>query len=367
MAAVPIRVGIIGAGEVFQVCHGPCLFLMNHLFTIESICDISQKNVSHCATKWRIPHTTTQPSETIQHPNVELVFILTSDDSHAPLAISAIKAGKRVFIEKPMTLSLPSAQSIIDAENEAGGGKVFVGYMRRYAPSYVNTFKRELATIPKILYARCRDFSGPNAYFVNGSGTFQSKNFDFPPGAGKERDEALEKLFREAFPGQEITQQKRDYCRFLGSLGSHDISLLRETLGRPERVTAVSANQPFYSAIMDYRNTDGSSYSVTYESGIDSVPVFDAHLAVYGENKRLSIEYDSPYVKGLAIKVIVHELNEHGELQAREVVSSHEDAYTAELREVYEWVRDGKSLKTGTGDAIEDIKIFDQMYKAWNT
>lgn len=351
---------------MFQVCHGPCLFLMNHLFAIESICDISQKNVNHCAAKWRIPHTATDPLETIENPNVELVFILTSDDSHASLAIMALKAGKRVFIEKPLTLSIPSAQNIINAEGEAGESRVFVGYMRRYAPSYVNTFKRELATIPKILYARSRDFSGPNAYFVSGSGTFQSKNFDFPPAAGAQRDEALEKLFQEAFPGQNVTQEKRDYCRFLGSLGSHDISLLRETLGRPERVTAVSVNNPFYTALLDYRNSDGSSYSVTYESGIDSVPVFDAHLSVYGENKRVSIQYDSPYVKGLPIKVTVHELNKHGELQFKEILCSYEDAYTAELKEVYEWLRNGKTTKTSTDDAIEDIKIYDQMYKTWD-
>jgi predicted dehydrogenase len=343
------------------------MFLLNHFFTIESICDISQKNVDHCAEKWRIPHTTTHPLETIQNPNVELVFILTSDESHTPLAISAIEAGKRVFIEKPLTLSIPSAQRIIDAESKAGGNKVFVGYMRRYAPSYINAFKRELATIPKILYARCRDFSGPNAYFVNGSGTFQNKNFDFPLGTEKQRREALENLFQEAFPGQEITQQKRDYCRFLGSLGSHDISLLRETLGRPEAVIAVSANNPFYSAIMNYRNIDGSSYSVTYESGIDSVPAFDAHLAVYGENKRISIQYDSPYVKGLPIKVSIEELNEYGELQIREVLSSYEDSYTAELREVFAWQRNGKSPKTGVDDAIEDINIFDQMFRALQT
>jgi predicted dehydrogenase len=230
----------------------------------------------------------------IENPQVDVVFILTSDDSHAPIAIAALKAGKHVFVEKPVTLSLPSIQSIIDAEDAApNGARAFVGYMRRYAPSYLQAFKREVASIPKILYARVRDFSGPNAQFVSQSGTFQVKSSDdIPAGAAEERQARLESLYKEAFPGQEITSQRKKMCHFLGGLGSHDLSLMRETLGSPERVIGVSANHPFYSAIFEFKNggDERSPYSVTYESGIDKVPVFDAHLSVYGENKRVSIK-----------------------------------------------------------------------------
>jgi len=251
---------------------------------------VSAKTVEHCATKFSVPHQTTTPQDVIDNPNVEVVFILTSDESHAPLTCASLKAGKNVFIEKPVSLSLPSVQSIIDAEKNAGGARVFVGYMRRYAPSFLEAFKREVSSIPKIMYARVRDFSGPNFNFVSQSGTFSVKHNDYPPNAAEERNSRLEALFAEAFPGQDITDEKRKFCRFLGSLGSHDISLMREVLGFPERVNGVTANDPFYSAIMTFRNTDGSTYSTTYESGIDDVPVFDAHIAVYGAKKRVTLK-----------------------------------------------------------------------------
>lgn len=348
------------------MCHGPCLLLMSHLFKIESICDLSPTTAEHCAAKFSAPHKTTTPQEVIDHPNVDVVFILTSDESHAPLAISGLKAGKNVFIEKPVSLSLPSVQSIIDAEKNApNGARVFVGYMRRYAPSYLQAFKREIATIPKILYARVRDFSGPNANFVDQSGTFQVKNSDYPAGSTEERNKRLDALFKEAFPNQEITDEKKKYCRFLGSLASHDISLMRETLGFPESVDGVSANDPFYSAIMTFRNADGSTYSTTYESGIDRVPVFDAHLTVYGDTKRVTIKYDSPYVKGLPIYVEVEEVNEQGEVQRRNVLSSYEDAYTAELQVMYNAFVKGEEIKTTVEDAKKDLQIYDMMYKKW--
>jgi len=69
---------------------------------------------------------------------------------------------------------------------------------------------------------------------------------------------------------------------------------MREALGGlPESVAGVSVNEPFYSAIFNYRNRDGSPYAVTYETGRDKVGRFDAHLAVYGENKTVSIYYDT--------------------------------------------------------------------------
>lgn len=358
-----LRVGVLGAGEVAQVIHLPTLALLNHLYSVISICDISRKTIDHVGAKFDISHKTMDAEETISHPEVDLVMILTADEFHESLCISAVRAGKLVFIEKPITLSIPSVQRILEAEKAAGGNKIFVGYMRRYAPSFTQAFLREVANIPKIMYARCRDIIGPNAHFVGQSGTSPMKFADFPPNAKQDQKVHLAKLFSEAFPDHTLSQRYIQYCRFLGSLGSHDLSLMREALGFPESVVGVSANEPFYSAIFNYRNKTGEPYSVTYESGIDSVPRFDANLAVYGERKTVSIQYDTPYVKGLPIKVKVDELNDAGEATSREILSSYEDAYTVELKEVYECFVNGKAIKTTAADASKELELFDMMYK----
>lgn len=350
------------------VCIGRGKKLTKHLLTssrysVISICDISQQTVDHVAAKFSIPHKTINSSETISHPDIDLIMILAADEFHEPLCISALEAGKLVFIEKPITLSIPSVKRILEAEKAAGGNKIFVGYMRRYAPSFTQAFLREIATIPRIMYARSRDIVGPNAHFVNQSGTSPVKFADFPANAAEDRRVNLEKLLREAFPDRIVSEKDIQYCRFLGSLGSHDLSLMREALGFPESVAGVSANEPFYSAIFNYRNKTGESYSVTYESGIDSVPRFDANLAVYGERKTVSIQYDTPYVKALPIKVKVDELNEHGEATSREILSSFEDAYTVELKEVYDCFVNGKAIKTTAADASMELELFDMMFK----
>jgi predicted dehydrogenase len=367
MSASKLRVGIIGAGEVTQVIHLPVLSLLAHSYTVEIVCDISRKNAEHCAKKFQIPQATIEPNDVFNSKLVDVVFILTSDEFHEEYTIAALRHGKHVMLEKPASLSIPSVQRMIQAEKE-GNSRIFVGYMRRYAASFTEAFKREIATIPHILYARSRDFSGPNTQFVSQSGTFPVKNTDFPPAAGEERTKRLNKLFQEALPGN-ITEERKGLCRFLGSLGSHDISLMREALGFPESIGGVSANgtatnTPFVTAILNFRGPDGQPFALTYESGIDKVPIFDAHLAVYGEHKRVYIDYESPYVKGLPIIVRVEELNAQGEMVKREILSSYEDAYTRELTEMHACFTESKQIKTTIDDALEDLKIFDMMYNA---
>ncbi|KAI5368255.1 putative gfo/Idh/MocA-like oxidoreductase, NAD(P)-binding domain superfamily [Septoria linicola] len=354
MAEAPkkLRVGVVGAGEVAQVIHLPLLGLLSHLYTTTAICDISKKTTDHCAAKFHIPLATTDPNEVFTSPDVDVVFVLTSDEFHEPYIIAALDAGKHVMIEKPLTLSLQSVDRILAAEAKAAGPIVFVGYMRRYAKSFTQTFKRE----------------------IEESETFQSGAFpvkhtdDIPASASEERDQRLDALYKEAFHSEPITDDGIKLCRFMGTLGSHDISLMREILGFPERVIAVTAHDPIYTAIFSYidqRSPGKESFSVTYESGFEGVADFDAHLAIYGEKKRVMIKYDSPFVKGLPIKVVVQETNEFGEIETKEIIGNYEDAYTYELKEFYECDVKGKEVKTSVKDAREDLRLYDLMYQKW--
>ena len=364
MAAVVLRVGVIGAGEVAQVIHLPNLQLMNHLYTVSAICDVSQKTVDFCKKRYNIPLATTNPDDVIEHPDIDVIFNLTSDEFHEIIAVAALKAGKHVMQEKPISLSVESTMRIVQAEKEAkNGARVFVGYMRRYAPSFVGAFKREVASIDRVLYARSRGIVGPNAYFVNQSGTFPFKNLnDIPSGASAKRENLLSELLSEAFDGNKAAEEDVKFWRHLGSLGSHDLSLMREVLGVPQSVAGVSVNPPFYSAILNY-STNRGAFSVTYETGIDEVVRFDSHLTVYGKNKTVSIHYDTPYVKGLAIRVKVDEVNADDEVVSREILSSYEDAYTTELKEMHACFTEGREIKTTAEDALQDAKFFAMLFE----
>lgn len=73
---------------------------------------------------------------TLGRDDVDAVIIATPNAQHAPNAIAAARAGKHVFTEKPMALTVRDAEAMIQAARQAGV-KLMVGQVLRYLPPYV--------------------------------------------------------------------------------------------------------------------------------------------------------------------------------------------------------------------------------------
>jgi predicted dehydrogenase len=155
MASV-VRVGIIGCGQVTQVIHLPNLNLMSHCFRVTYLCDVAPSALEHCAQRVvnHIPKTTDDAATLCSSSEVDLVFVVNSDEYHCEHALLALQHDKHVFIEKPMALCERDADAIIEAEN-ASKGKVMVGYMRRYAAAFVDAVQ-EVGGLDQISYVRVR-------------------------------------------------------------------------------------------------------------------------------------------------------------------------------------------------------------------
>ncbi|MBQ9062962.1 MAG: Gfo/Idh/MocA family oxidoreductase [Eubacterium sp.] len=77
------------------------------------------------------------PEALINDPEIDAVIVTASDDYHAPFVLEAIKAGKPVFCEKPLSPTPEKCREIVEAEMASGKHLVQVGFMRRYDPGYV--------------------------------------------------------------------------------------------------------------------------------------------------------------------------------------------------------------------------------------
>lgn len=107
----------------------------------------------------------TEPGTALNDEQVGVIVIATRHDSHASLAIRAIEAGKHVFVEKPLALTLEDLEAVQDALQRQWAAKAAtqfcVGFNRRFAP---------LAAEMRALLARS---SGPKSviYTVNAGAT----------------------------------------------------------------------------------------------------------------------------------------------------------------------------------------------------
>ena len=81
--------------------------------------------------------------ELIKRDDIDAVGIFTPDNFHAEPAIAALEAGKDVFLEKPMAITIEDCQKIIETEKKTGQ-KLMVGFNMRYM-DYFNTMKNIIA------------------------------------------------------------------------------------------------------------------------------------------------------------------------------------------------------------------------------
>lgn len=75
--------------------------------------------------------------ELIADSNVDVVLVTSPGFAHESTLIAAIEAGKPVFVEKPLAMTIESCKRIVEAEIKAGKRLVQVGFMRRYDSGYV--------------------------------------------------------------------------------------------------------------------------------------------------------------------------------------------------------------------------------------
>lgn len=151
-----INVGIIGCGEATQVLHIPTLNSMYQLFNITYLCGVSTSSLEFCSKRVlnHEPRTTLDANTLCASSDVDVVFVISASEFHPRHTIMALKHDKHVFVEKPMAMTELEATSIIEAE-KLSKGRVFVGFMRRYATAFIDAVE-EIGGLDKILYARVR-------------------------------------------------------------------------------------------------------------------------------------------------------------------------------------------------------------------
>jgi predicted dehydrogenase len=139
-----------------QVSH---ISVLNNLFDhykITYLCDASPQALQHCSRKVAggVSKTTSNPTELITSPDVDVVLICNANAFHPSHAILALEHNKYALVEKPLALNYRDIDAIIAAEKKSQA-KVFVAYQRRYAEAFLDAVK-EVGGMGKIQYARIR-------------------------------------------------------------------------------------------------------------------------------------------------------------------------------------------------------------------
>ncbi|MBQ4387291.1 MAG: Gfo/Idh/MocA family oxidoreductase [Prevotella sp.] len=129
-----IKWGFIGCGEVVEKKSGPAFSEVDGS-SVVAVMSRSERRARRYAEQHGIPKWYTDAQELIDDADVNAVYVATPPSSHATYAIMAMKAGKPVYVEKPLASSYEDCARI-NRVSEQTGMPCFVAYYRRQLPYF---------------------------------------------------------------------------------------------------------------------------------------------------------------------------------------------------------------------------------------
>jgi len=233
-----VSIGFIGAGNFARLTLIPIVRRIRELRP-KLICSAEGMNVAHAGGKFGFEAATTVEDEVFDDPDISAAFIATRHDLHARQVLKAIKAGKHVFVEKPLALRLEEIEEIEAALAQAEPRPlVMVGFNRRFsrAAQQIREFFSEVAS-PKTVSIRFNAGAIPLDHWTQ----------DPEVGGGRIIGEACHGI---------------DLATYL--IGSPPVRVFAESIGGPN-APQITDDQCFITL----RHGDGSVSCVAYLAGGD--------------------------------------------------------------------------------------------------
>jgi predicted dehydrogenase len=344
-AREPIRVGVVGCGEIAQVMHLPLLLELPE-YAIGGLCDLSESVIEQLGGQYAVALRTTDYRELVGSDAIDAVVVCTYD--HAPVAAAAIAAGKHVLVEKPLAFTPEEARPLVAAA-EASGLVALIGYMKLYDRAVERAID-EVATIEGIRALHVHDFAGrfdrhPLLYS-------QVRGDDVPEELlAASRAEVARRIAGAL--GPEHAGYVELYTLLL-MLGSHDLAVLRAICGSPDRVLFAHArSNEQLLAVLEY----AGGVPCTFEIGVGTrYEWWDEWLAVYGESTELRVEFPNPYLR-YATSVLRRHEGDQGSAAEHVVQVSHDSSFRREWRHFAACIHGEDRMRTPLADGLGDLEL----------
>jgi predicted dehydrogenase/threonine dehydrogenase-like Zn-dependent dehydrogenase len=139
-----IRLGVIGAGQFAKGILLPA-FASQPRTRLHAFCTSSGFTSKNVAERYGANYCTSDPAEIFRDKDIDGVLIATRHNQHARLATEALRAGKAVFVEKPLATTQESLADLCAVTKSVEAPRLLVGFNRRFAP----------------LALRCKEFFTP--------------------------------------------------------------------------------------------------------------------------------------------------------------------------------------------------------------
>jgi predicted dehydrogenase/threonine dehydrogenase-like Zn-dependent dehydrogenase len=127
-----LRLGVIGCGNYATTMLLPHLKGRPDVELVE-VATTTSLSAANAQTKFGFARVSTDHQSPLADPAINAVLIATRHDSHSYMVCEALRAGKAVFVEKPLAVTAEQLATIRDTIAETGNDRLMVGFNRRFA------------------------------------------------------------------------------------------------------------------------------------------------------------------------------------------------------------------------------------------
>ncbi len=346
-----LRLGYIGCGFMAQHVHLPN-FSSLPTCDLLALAELRPELGRKVQARFNIPRLYRGHQELLADPDIEAVALSAAFHVQGELAREALEAGKDVFMEKPMAVSLDQADAILEAERRSGK-RLMVGYMKRYdaGNELVRSLIAESAATGELgdmTYIRNHSFGGNWLVGLEGAMETTSEPMPTSPVIGPDW---LPPGWLDAYVGylQQFT---------------HNVNLLRffAKAGDNVSVRAVDLDDDGYGGVvvLDLGGVRG-----TLESGRMSHHRWDEHTQIYFRDGWIHA-WAPPLMQRQASAGV--EIYRAGKAQTfSQPVISPDWAYRREAEQFVHDVQHGTPFRSSATDTRTDVRLFEDIYRQFLT
>ena len=345
--------GVVGCGLIAQLMHLHHLRLMRDRFEVVALCDVAPRLLAEIGREHGVARLHSR-YETLLEEDLDAVLVLTSG-SHAPPVIAAARAGRHVFVEKPLCLTPAEGEEMVAAA-EAAGVILMVGYHKRYDPAYERALQ-EVGLLSRAVLARVTTLEGPLEPTIAPFGIRRPEPLE--PALAAQLAEADAALVAEALPDADPVV-RRAYRDFLLDSMVHELNAIRGLFGDPVQVRYASIRADGQGIVAVLALPDEVDCVATW-SNVPGLDRYEQQIAVYAPERRVVLTYPSPFLRNLPTVLEVEAGDEHGATWRQTVTASWDSAYRRELEHFHHCVSTGERPRTSGSEGLVDVRLVHEI------
>lgn len=351
---------------ISQIMHLPHLWEIDEA-EVTAVCDTQDDPLKVIRKKYNVPYAYKDYHDLLSNKEIDAVILTTPEWYHTKIALDTLEAGKHLFIEKPISITVKDAKRITETAKEKNL-TLQIGYNRRYDPSYEASIEK-FKEMKEIYLIRAHNSGHAQYDLVNEIYSLYGLRSIFvePLGGAALQEQLAEQL------GPNATNIEKIAYFVLIASAVHIFNALRGIFGDPKRILKTEIWEaaqfkgtpiklPGILSIMDY----GPNCRVVLEQGINNKKYMDEYIEAYSADGKVSLIYDSPFIKNTCTEIRVIKGNGVDRNESK-IVKSRVTSYKQELIDFIKCIKEKRTSRTSGDEAVRDMEIFAAVMNNYST